>query len=158
MNAQFADAVNQITVAIPLTNVAGKIRIKKRNGMQEYGVPVATRQVPFSEECYIEWQIGYDVVKKDAAKAERTMLRDKTFVGANGEEKYLYELSEYIAYFYRRGLISREEITALAEQLSALTENDFLDGFSIVRSRMHSVVINGTDFPAERHRNGGRKG
>ncbi len=48
MNAQFADAVNQITVAIPLTNVAGKIRIKKRNGVQEYGVPVATRRL--SEE------------------------------------------------------------------------------------------------------------
>jgi hypothetical protein len=88
----------EILVHIPLTTTSGKIRIKERNLLNEYGIPVATRQIPFSQKHYVEWQIGYDVV---IGENKETTLIDKTFIGANGKNKALYELSEYIYYFYK---------------------------------------------------------
>jgi len=47
------------------------------------------------------------VVTNDKEKLERTTIKDKTFIGANGKEKTLYELSEYIYYFYKWGVIKK---------------------------------------------------
>lgn len=58
----------QIFVEIPLTTQSGKTRVKTRNSFYEYGLPTATRQIPFSQKHYIEWQIGYDVDKNDKEK------------------------------------------------------------------------------------------
>ena len=57
---------NKIFVEIPLTAQSGKARVKIRNSFYEYGLPTATRQVPFSQKHYIEWQIGYDADKSDS--------------------------------------------------------------------------------------------
>lgn len=45
----------QIFVEIPLTTQSGKTRVKTRNSFYEYGLPTATRQIPFSQKHYIEW-------------------------------------------------------------------------------------------------------
>ncbi|MBR4762106.1 MAG: restriction endonuclease, partial [Clostridia bacterium] len=62
----------EIKVAIPLTTPTGKARIKRRSKSNEYGIPVSTRSAPFCRNCYVEWQIGYDVVKSDKKKLENT--------------------------------------------------------------------------------------
>ena len=59
---------NKIRIEIPLTTQSGKIRVKIRNSFYEYGIPTATKQIPFSQKHYIEWQIGYDVDKSDKEK------------------------------------------------------------------------------------------
>ena len=117
----------KIKVAIPLTNGTGKTRIKKRSALNEYGLPVSTKTEAFTQNCYVEWQIGYDVIKSDSAKMERTSLKDLSFIGANGKEKTLYELSEYIKYFYDWGVVSKEALTEIKAYLSGLSEKDFLD-------------------------------
>ncbi|WP_231944795.1 MULTISPECIES: hypothetical protein [Helicobacter] len=89
----------RICVEIPLTTQSGKIRIKIRNSFYEYGIPTATRQIPFSQKHYIEWQIGYDVDKSDKEKLALSTLQETHFVGANEKNKALYELSEYLYYF-----------------------------------------------------------
>ena len=100
----------EIRVAIPLTKGTDKTRIKKRSILNEYGVPVSTKTEPFTQSCYVEWQIGYDVITSDAEKLEKTTLKDQTFIGANGKEKTLYELSEYIKYFYDWKAVSKESL------------------------------------------------
>lgn len=117
----------EICVAIPLTRGTEKTRIKKRSILNEYGSPVATRQECFTQQCYVEWQIGYDVVTAEADKLQRTTLQDKTFIGANGKNKALYELSEYIYYFYKWGVISKELIEGVREFLLAVDERQLLD-------------------------------
>ena len=114
-----------IDVAIPLTNGTGKTRIKQRDILNQYGLPVATRTIPFNQKCYVEWQIGYDVIKKDADKARLTTLTDKTFIGANGAEKYLYELSEYIKLFYSWGVIDKQEIFDIKNESTAVKQTKF---------------------------------
>jgi hypothetical protein len=93
----------ELVVVIPLTETTGKTRIKTRSFFNEYGFPVATRTTPFNQLCYVEWQIGYDVVTTKADKLNLTTLKDRKFIGANGKEKCLYELSEYVYYFHKWG-------------------------------------------------------
>ncbi len=140
---------NSIEVAIPLTKGTGKIRIKKRSVLNEYGIPVPTRKEPIGQKCYIEWQIGYDAVADDAAKIEKTKFKDLFFTGANGKKKTLYELSEYIKYFYDWKIIAKKDLLAIRRSLQALKEDDFLDRnpeLVIKRSSFLTKKINGFDF------------
>lgn len=139
----------EIKVAIPLTNGTGKTRIKRRTVLNEYGIPVSTKSEPFSQNCYVEWQIGYDVTKSNTEKLEKTTLKDFSFIGANGKEKTLYELSEYIKYFYDWGIVSEIDLKNLKEYLSALSEEDYLDSnpdLLIKRSHPIEKKINGFNF------------
>lgn len=139
----------EIKVAIPLTKGTEKTRIKRRSILNEYGIPVSTKTEPFTQSCYVEWQIGYDVIKADIEKLEKTTLKDFSFIGANGKEKTLYELSEYIKYFYDWKVISKESLISIKNYLQQLPENSFLDTnpeLSIKRTHPVSKTINGFDF------------
>ena len=139
----------KIKVAIPLTNGTGKTRIKKRSLLNEYGLPVSTKSEPFSQKCYVEWQIGYDAIIADTEKIEKTTLKDFRFIGANGKEKTLYELSEYIKYFYDWKLVDKNTLKSIKDFLSSLSNSDFLDTnpeLSIKRTHPICKTINGFDF------------
>jgi hypothetical protein len=139
----------ELAIAIPLTNATGKTRIKVRSFFNEYGFPIATRSKPFTQSCYVEWQIGYDVVIAEADKLENTTLKDTKFTGANGKEKSLYELSEYIYYFYKWGIVSTEELIGIKTFLQGLNGNDFIDAnpqLAIERSHPVPKIFNGIDY------------
>ena len=141
--------VKSITIALPLTKSKDKIRIKKRSFFNEYGLPVPTKSEPFSLSCYVEWQVGFDVVINDSNKLERTTIKDKVFQGANTKEKTLYELSEYIYYFFKWEIIKSEELLEIKEFLINLTENDFLDSnrdLTIERSHPIEKSILGINY------------
>ena len=138
-----------LTITLPLTAPSGKIRIKKRRCFNEYGVPVAARREPFTPFCYVERQIGYDAPLDDPSKMALTTVKNEIFVGANGKRKTLYELSEYIYYFYRWGVIGRKVLPAVENFLQKLTEADFLDHPAVLAiERSHPVHKNilGLDF------------
>lgn len=117
----------ELSVSIPLIKGKDKIRVKKRSILNEYGMPVATRSEKFSMQCYIEWQIGYDVIISDEEKLKLTSLKDKNFIGANGKEKALYELSEYIYYFYKWNIIKKTELLDIVNYLSNLDNKYLID-------------------------------
>lgn len=142
-------ADHTVKIPLPLTSVTGKTRIKKRSSLSEYGIPVATKREPITEDCYIEWQIGYDVITSDKAKLKATTLSDLRFMGANGNEKALYELSEYIKIFYDWSLISKESLLAIKDHLLSLKDTDLLESnptFGIKRSDFSVTAFNGFDF------------
>ena len=118
---------NKIYVEIPLTSQSGKSRVKIRNSFYEYGLPTATKQNPFSQKHYIEWQIGYDADKSDNDKMKLTSLKNTEFIGANGKNKSLYELSEYLFYFVKWEIISIDEINYILSFLENINKNNFLD-------------------------------
>ena len=140
---------NEIQVAIPLTATRGKVRIKQRNILNEYGIPVATCQTEFNQNCYVEWQIGYDVVATEKEKLELTTLKNSKFIGANGKEKVLYELSEYIYYLIKWNFISNLELKSIKEYLMEISSNNLIDvhqDLSIKRSHFIEKEINGMEF------------
>ena len=138
---------NKIFIEIPLTAQSGKARVKIRNSFYEYGLPTATRQIPFSQKHYIEWQIGYDADKSDNEKINLTSLKNTEFIGANGKKKALYELSEYLFYFTKWGIIRINEINDILKFLENIDSSDFLDSkFQILRSHPMQRDILGIDF------------
>lgn len=140
---------NEIKVAIPLTKGTDKTRIKKRSILNEYGIPVSTKSELFTQSCYVEWQIGYDVITSDTEKLEKTTLKNLRFIGANGKEKALYELSEYIKYFYDWKVISKESLINIENYLKQLSEDNFLDTnpeLSIKRTHPINKTINDFNF------------
>ncbi len=139
----------KILVAIPLTNGTGKTRIKKRSFFNEYGIPVSTKTETFSQNCYVEWQIGYDAVIADTKKLDLTTIKDKLFIGANGKEKTLYELSEYIYYQYKWYNISTKQLLEIKTFLENLKDSDFIDNpdnFSIQRTAPIEKTIQNIQF------------
>ncbi len=138
-----------LKVAIPLTEPTGKARVKKRNKLSDYGETIATRKVNLSSDYYIEWQIGYDALLKDEKKIKLTTLKDVTFKGSAGVDKALYELSEYIKYFYDWGIVNKEQLSEIINYLKELKENDFIDNnpsLQIKRSDPIENELNGFKF------------
>ncbi len=139
----------KIVVAIPLTKGTEKTRIKKRSCFNEYGIPVSTKSVCFSLDCYVEWQIGYDVIVSDEDKLKLTTVKNLLFMGANGKEKTIYELSEYLYYFYKWGVLSKDKLLDVKSFLHSLSDDDFIDNpnnFAIERSHPVNKRVLGIDF------------
>ena len=140
---------NEIRVAIPLTKGTDRTRIKRRRILNEYGIPVSTKSEPFDQSCYVEWQIGYDVVTLEKEKLDKTTLKNLRFIGANGKEKALYELSEYIKYFYDWKIVSEDELINIRKYLQSMTSDAFLDNsighpeLAIKRTNFVQKEING---------------
>lgn len=125
-----------INYELPLTAVAGKVRIKERVTFSDYGLPIAPTQTRINIKHYIEWQIGYDeVVAKD----------DFHFIGANGKHKKLFELSEIVRKFYQNGVISKNILLVLKAQIE---QNDELieREMKIMRSNFVPRKIANIDF------------
>lgn len=142
-------ANKEIKVAIPLTTTSGKTRVKLRNIFYEYGLPFASRQNPFVQQNYIEWQIGYDSVLGNEKKLALSSLPDVQFQAYNQKPKAFYELSEYLYYFYQWGVFSNQEIQDLVEFLENLQDEDLIENrpdSNITRTHPKEVEINGLKF------------
>ncbi|HOI97497.1 MAG TPA: R.Pab1 family restriction endonuclease [Candidatus Pacearchaeota archaeon] len=138
-----------IEIPILLTAVSGKIRIKNRSILNEYGTPVAVKRDGFLLSNYVEWQIGYDVVKKETKKLAESSLPETEFIGANGKAKSLYELSEYIWYFHKWNAIARKELENVIAYLNSTQDHNLIDNNSelqIDRSHPIEKSINGFNF------------
>ncbi len=135
---------NNISISIPATN-AGKFRFKKRKNRLDFGETFSTREYPFDEQTYLEWQIGYDVPIKDVEKGKkRTKLTSEHFVGSNGKEKYPYELSEIFFKAMELKLITKKEVENLLKEIKEY--KSFIDEKAITVEHHSQLTINGIKF------------
>lgn len=147
-NARIECGDDRLAVILPMTQPTGKIRVKERNFFGEYGNPVATRREPLSQSCYVEWQIGYDMLA-NRENIDKTTLSDRTFENYKGETKYAYELSEVLFYSYELNLISDEEIRKAHDFILAIPDDsliDVVDSMRITRTNPVEAEINEMDF------------
>jgi len=136
----------KILADIPLTRHSGKIRIKSRSMFYEYGEPHATRSKPLTQNNYVEWQIGYDLEYKER---DGSSLPHISFIAYNGKKKVLYELSEYLYYFYSWDVITLSDLKVILEFLSGLKEENLLSNHpdcQITRTHPIEKKINNTTF------------
>ncbi len=136
----------EIAAEIPMTKHAGKIRIKERSCVFQYGLPFASRSRKFHQRNYVEWQIGYD---SPSGKGNLSSLPKIVFTDSKGREKSLYELSEILYYMRRWNLISEKEITSLLRFLRGLKNEELIDrhpACKIKRSHPVEQDINGVRF------------
>jgi len=126
-----------IKLLFPLTTHAGKIRVKKRKDIFYQGLPIATRQTPLDSDCYLEWQISYDL-RKDSSNFEKHYASVKNPSEIRNEKKestgrFIYELSDYLIEIVKQKFIELEEIKKLLKEIKE--EKEFLtDDLEIYRS------------------------
>lgn len=143
---EVCDKKRRLTVALPLTNPTGKVRVKARKKAQEYGIPHPTRSSPFVRDNYVEWQISYDI---DVERSEMSTLPMVTFKNNKGKTKAIYELSEYLYHFHKWNLIKTTEIQAAIKDIEKLRESDLLSDnpdYGISRTGLTKATINGVVF------------
>lgn len=126
----------KIDYELPLTSVAGKIRIKQRSTFNDYGLPVAPTKININVKHYVEWQIGYDMV---AGK------NDGNFIGANGKDKKLYELSDIIFQFFKHNIILKENLFGIKNFLENNKEL-IEDKMKINRTNFTQKQVAGINF------------
>jgi hypothetical protein len=135
---------NSIEITFSAAN-DGKFRFKTRENESSFGKTFATRQKPFNDKVYLEWQIGYDAFIEDVKSGKKqTKLTNATFIGSNGREKYPYELSEMLYESIKCGLLSIKDLDKLNAEI--LSYNNFFDDKEIVLETYSSVLINGLPF------------
>jgi len=135
---------NNILLTIPATN-DGKFRFKKRKNKLDFGEIFSTRECPFDEQTYLEWQIGYDVPIKDVENGKKeTKLTSKHFVGSNKKIKYPYELSEIFYKAMELEFITKKEVENLLSEIKRY--KSFIDEKAITVERHSQITINGINF------------
>jgi hypothetical protein len=133
-----------ILLIIPATNDR-KFRFKKRKNRLDFGEIFSTRECPFDEQTYLEWQIGYDVPIKDVEDGKKeTKLTSKHFVGSNGKTKYPYELSEIFYKAMELELITKKEVKNLLNEIRGY--KSFIDEKAITVEHHSQITINGINF------------
>lgn len=144
------DEINKkIVYSIPLTSTSGKIRIKERSMVFEYGLPFASKQKHFHQKNYVEWQIGYDALLGKDEEKKNTSLHHIRFLAYNKKEKYFYELSEILFHFVKWGLISKVEIINLENLINSFDLDKLIESnknFNVERSHPKEVNVLGTTF------------
>lgn len=148
VDAKTVNSAEKLYVELPMVQPTGKVRVKERSFFSEYGRPVATRSVVVKSSCYVEWQIGYDLLKKDENKSKTSLLNFE-FKNYKGELKYLYELCEILYYSYQRGFLSKEELKNTYEKIVRLSDADtfeHLDSIAITRTEPKEVMYNDMSF------------
>jgi len=135
---------NNILLTIPATN-DGRFRFKKRKNKLDFGEIFSTRECPFDEQTYLEWQIGYDVPIKDVENGKKeTKLTSKHFVGSNKKIKYPYELSEIFYKAMELEFITKKEVENLLSEIKRY--KSFIDEKAITVERHSQITINGINF------------
>lgn len=127
-----------IEYEIPLTTISGKIRVKERQTFGDYGLPIPPRQTIMSEKHYIEWQISYD-------RLANGLNENKDFISYNGKSKKLFELSEIINHFYKKGSIKSDTLENIKHCIKNNTE--LVDEkLNITRSNFEIYKLANLDF------------
>ena len=133
---------NELNVYIPLKN-AGKFRWKNRKDSLEYGKGFATADTAYTDDSYIEWQIGYDIVTSNTSK--NTSLKNLTFTGANNKEKHPYELSEILYGLLQAGIVTNNEIEKLIADINN-SNISLEEQYQIKTKRVGPQTINGINL------------
>lgn len=124
---------------------SGKCHLKAREKNVGFGASFRGRQDPFGDSVYLEWLIGYDAeVQAVKAGDKVTSLTSKTFVGANGKTKYLYELSEILYYSVTAGVVTINGIRDLRGEID--TYDEFIDAKEISVEHHADIELNGLHF------------
>ena len=133
-----------LSLEIPLKS-QGKFRCKNRANSSEYGEGFAPKTEAFTKNSYVEWQIGYDARVDDVRDGKKsTTLTKRSFVGANGADKYLYELSEIVWKLSEVNLISKKQIENLISEVDSyamfLQENFQIQMKKTGTERINNIV------------------
>ncbi len=116
----YCKKLKKIEISFPLTSPTGKVRVRKRNSKTDYGYQVPKDDIKDSS-CYIDWQIEYDSEKRKVSNSKVGFTRR-----VNNKQKYLFSLSDFLYFFYKRKVVSKEQLEDIKKDLLSKTQADFI--------------------------------
>lgn len=129
---------NYVNLGLSITSPTGKIRVKKKENRLEFGEPVSTRKSLLDENCYIEWQIGYDNPDKDDDGVVKEIRFER-----KGETKYGYELTNILWIGLREGIFNKAIVNELIDFAKSIKSSDFIqENSQISRNTSNQKTIN----------------
>ncbi len=133
---------SSIIIGLPLTTPKGKTRIKVKSDSLDFGTPFYTGRHAINENCYAEWQIGYDNPDPDA----EGVVRDVKFYG-RGERKYGAELTAILYYGLTNKIFAEGMLNDLVSFANSVSQEDFIEeNVSISRVTLGSKALKGLTF------------
>jgi hypothetical protein len=109
----------QLIIKLPLTNPTGKIRVKRRSKTSNYGIPIATRKISFTNEDYVEWQISYATQNPpETSKVEDIIINN---------EQIGFELTKLLYEGSILGILSTEDFNEMEKFIKDVQDKDTLE-------------------------------
>jgi len=109
----------KLIIELPLTNPTGKIRVKRRSKISNYGLPIATRTENFTKDDYVEWQISYATQNPpDESKVEDIVIN----VNQIG-----FELTKLLCEGVKLEIFSNDDVRELEEFINNVQSTETLE-------------------------------
>lgn len=126
-----------IKIPFSLTGHTSKIRVKRRKDIFFQGLPVVTRQHAIDKDCYLEWQISYDLNQKNDnfEKLSLDIINKIEIKDEKGEPtgRFIYDLSDYLVEIIKQKFINLTDVEKLLKEIK--TQTKFLtDDLEIYRT------------------------
>lgn len=131
-----------ILVGLPLTNPTGKIRVKRKGDKFDFGHPIATRQSVMDDNCYIEWQIGYD----NPNPSEPGVIGGLDFF-TRDKHKFAFELSAILYTALVDGIYPTEVLIDLLSFANTVSDGELIEEITTLsRAHLGSRNVKGLTF------------
>jgi hypothetical protein len=109
----------RLIIRLPLTNPTGKIRVKRRSKTSNYGIPIATREISFTNEDYVEWQISYATQNPpETSKVEDIIINN---------EQIGFELTKLLYEGSILGILSTKDFNEMEGFINDVQNKDTLE-------------------------------
>jgi len=109
----------QLIIKLPLTNPTGKIRVKRRSKTSNYGIPIATRKISFTNEDYVEWQISYATQNPPKTSKVKDIIINNEQIG--------FELTKLLYEGSILGILSTEDFNEMEKFIKDVQDKDTLE-------------------------------
>ncbi|MCK4244830.1 MAG: R.Pab1 family restriction endonuclease [Candidatus Omnitrophica bacterium] len=134
---------SSIVIGLPLTTPKGKTRIKVKSNSLDFGTPFYTGTYAINENCYAEWQIGYDNSNLDA----EGVAKEVTFHNSKGEYKYGAELTAIFYKGLKNNIFAKGILNDLISFANSVSQEDLIEeNVSISRVTLGSKALKGLTF------------
>lgn len=132
----------EIVLGLPITTPTGKIRVKRKEDKFDFGAPVASKQTVLDENCYIEWQIGYDNPDENA----EGVVQKIQFI-RKGEPKFGYELTSIFWMGLMEKVFDKNRVDELLSFANSIQPDDLIEENSqITRNNINDKIIKNINF------------
>jgi len=109
----------RLVTELPLTNPTGKIRVKRRSEISNYGFPIATRKQSFTKDDYVEWQISYATQNPPESSRVEDIVINDTQIG--------FELTRLLYEGIKLKILSNADLHKLEEFINNVQATETLD-------------------------------
>jgi len=109
----------KLMIELPLTNPTGKIRVKRRSKISNYGLPIATRRENLAKDDYIEWQISYATqFPPEESEVEEIVIND---------DQIGFELTKLLYKGLKLNILFNRDIDELEEFINNVQPTETLE-------------------------------